>query len=112
MDLAGAVDRTRDLAAARTHRIITTCTRLSIPVLADLGYLGAGDALAALARRRPGKELTTRQRSLNRARARLRQPAERSIARLKTWRVFRKARCSPTWLTSVTKAILTLERSR
>jgi hypothetical protein len=47
--------RIHDLNAARNHRVVYTCIRLGIPVLADLGYLGApaepspspsGDALA------------------------------------------------------------------
>ncbi|MFJ8314172.1 MULTISPECIES: transposase family protein [unclassified Streptomyces] len=58
---------------------------------------------------RPGKELPVAQRALNRAHARLRYPMERGIARLKTWRIFRKARCSPNWLTTATRAVLTLE---
>ncbi|MGW0552469.1 transposase family protein, partial [Streptomyces altiplanensis] len=61
---------------------------------------------------RPGKELSLRQKSLYKAHARLRYPVERGMARLKTWRIFRKARCSPTWLTSAAKAVLTLERYR
>lgn len=63
-------------------------------------------------RRRPGKELGPRQKSLNKAHARLRYPVERGIARLKTWRIFRKARCSPTWITTAAKAILALESYR
>lgn len=101
--------RTHDLTAARGHRIIATCRRLGIPVLADLGYLGAHGTFAVPHRRRPRQELTVRQRSLNKAHARLRYPVERGIARLKTWRIFRKARCSPTWLTTAAQAVLTLE---
>lgn len=37
---------------------------------------------------------------------------ERGIARLKRWRIFRHARCSPSRMTSLTKAVLTLERHR
>ncbi|MGW8955648.1 transposase family protein [Streptomyces sp. NPDC055709] len=104
--------RTHDLTAARTHRIIATCRRLGILVLADLGYLGAGGTFAVPVRRGPRQELTVRQRSLNKAHAPLRYPVERGIARLKTWRIFRHARCSPTWLTTAAKAILTLESGR
>ncbi|MFB9484639.1 IS5/IS1182 family transposase, partial [Streptomyces filamentosus] len=32
--------------------------------------------------------------------------------RLKAWRIFRKARISPNRLTSIAKAVLTLERRR
>lgn len=64
--------RTHDLTAARRRRIVTTCIRLGIPVLADLGYLGAGGTFATPQRRRPRQELTAGQRSLNKAHARLR----------------------------------------
>ncbi|MFG2305296.1 transposase family protein [Actinacidiphila glaucinigra] len=104
--------RTHDLTAARTHRIVATCVRLGIPALADLAYLGAGGTFAAPTRRPPCKELTARQRSLNRAHARLRYPVERGVATLKRWRIFRHARCSPNRLSSAAKAILTLEKQR
>ncbi|WP_435280082.1 transposase family protein [Streptomyces sp. 1222.5] len=55
-----------------------------------------GGTFATGRRRRPGRELDSRQKALNKAHARLRYPVERGIARLKTWRIFRKARCSPT----------------
>ena len=32
--------------------------------------------------------------------------------RLKSWRIFRRARCSPNRMTSIAKAVLTLERHR
>ncbi|MFI8388605.1 transposase family protein, partial [Streptomyces sp. NPDC085540] len=67
---------------------------------------------AVPSRRRPGKDLTTKQKSVNRAHSRLRWPVERAIARIKTWRILRKARISPNTLTSITKAILTLETHR
>ncbi|MFI5534073.1 transposase family protein [Kitasatospora sp. NPDC051853] len=63
-------------------------------------------------RRKPGKELTASQRSLNRAHARLRYPVERGMATLKRWRILRHARCSPNWLTSAAEAVLTLEPHR
>jgi hypothetical protein len=84
--------RTHDLTAARRHRIIDTCRRLGIPVLADLG---AGGTFATGRRHCPGKELGSRQKSLNKAHARLRYPVERGMAHLKTWRIFRKARLQP-----------------
>ncbi|MFF3404579.1 transposase family protein, partial [Streptomyces sp. NPDC002659] len=55
---------------------------------------------------------TARQKSVNRAHSRHRWPVERAIARLKTWRILPKARCSPNRLTSTGKAILTLETHR
>ncbi|PWG08655.1 IS5/IS1182 family transposase, partial [Streptomyces sp. V2] len=50
--------------------------------------------------------------TVNRALSAARAPVERGIARLKSWRIFRRARCSPNRMTSITKAVLTLERHR
>ncbi|KPI17801.1 hypothetical protein OV450_8000 [Actinobacteria bacterium OV450] len=104
--------RVHDLTAARRHRIIATCIRLGIPVLADKAYQGAGDIVAVPHRRKPAKDLTPKQKSGNRAHSRMRWPVERAIARIKTWRILRKARCSPNRLTSIARAILTLETRR
>ncbi len=87
--------RVHDLTAARRHQIIATCIRLGIPILADKAYQGAGAQTAVPARRRPGRDLSIKQKSVNRAHSRLRWPVERPIARLKTWRVLRKAHISP-----------------
>lgn len=104
--------RTHDLTAARTDQIIATCERPGLPALADLAYIGAGGTYAAPTRRRPGQDLTAKQRSLNRAHARLRCPVERGMATLKGRRIFSHARCSPNRLASTAKAIVTLERQR
>ncbi|MFJ8473636.1 transposase family protein [Kitasatospora sp. NPDC094011] len=93
-------ERNAGLTAARRHRIVATCDRLRIP------------ALAVPVRRRPRSELTVKERSLNTAHARLRCPVERGVATVKRWRILQHARCSPNWLGSVSKAILTLERQR
>ncbi|MBW5484613.1 hypothetical protein GPJ59_22720 [Streptomyces bambusae] len=37
---------------------------------------------------------------------RTRAPVERGIARLKSWGIFRHARCSPTRMTSIARAVL------
>jgi transposase len=92
--------RTHDLTAARRQRIIATCVRLGIPVLADRGYQGASASVAVPHRRRPGKDLTVKQKCVNRAHSRLRWPVERAIARIKTWRFLRKARCHPSRMTN------------
>ncbi|MCD0483432.1 transposase [Streptacidiphilus sp. ASG 303] len=104
--------RTHDLTAARTHRIITVCERLKIPALADRAYVGAGGTFCTPFKRHGGRDLTAKQQAVNRAHARLRFPVERAFARLKTWRIFRKARCSPNRLTSAIRAVLTLEQHR
>lgn len=107
--------RTHDLTAARTHRIVKTCVRLRIPALADLAdlaYTGAGGTFAVPVKRKRRQGAHRGQRSLNRAHARFRYPVERGVATLKRWRIFRRARCSPNWLTSAAEAVLTLERQR
>ncbi|MDT0447792.1 transposase family protein [Streptomyces hesseae] len=101
-----------DLTAARTHRIIRICERQGIPVLADRAYLGAGPWVTTSARRPPGGELSPTQRTVNRALSAARAPVERGVARLKSWRIFHKARCSPNRMSSIAAAVLTLERQR
>jgi hypothetical protein len=104
--------RTQDLTAARTHRIIRICERQGVPVLADRAYQGAGPWVTTGIRRPPRGELTPTQRTVNRALAQARAPVERGMARLKTWRIFRRSRISPNRMTVITKAVLTLERHR
>ncbi|MBW8802029.1 MAG: transposase, partial [Streptomyces sp.] len=104
--------RTHDLTAARTHRIIRICERQGVPILADLAYQGGGPWLTTGIKRRPLKELTPTEKTLNRALAAARAPVERGVASLKSWRIFRRSRCSPNRMTSIVKAILTLERQR
>jgi len=104
--------RTHDLTAARTHKIIRICERQGVPVLADMAYIGAGQWVTTPKRRPPQGELTTTERTVNQALSAARVPVERGIARLKSWRIFRRARCSPNRMTSIAKAVLTLERHR
>ncbi|MFD5514220.1 hypothetical protein ACFWIB_42100 [Streptomyces sp. NPDC127051] len=52
-----------------------------------------------------------KEKSANRAHARLSSPVERAFVRLKDWRIFRKVGVSPNRLTSAIKAILTLENA-
>ncbi|GAA3597270.1 transposase family protein [Streptomyces osmaniensis] len=103
---------THNLTAARRHRITATCIRLGIPVPAHPGHQGTGDTVAGSHRRRPGKNLTTKQRRVNRAHSRPRRPIERTITPVKTWRILRKARCSPNTITAIARVILTLETHR
>ncbi|MEV7738884.1 transposase family protein [Streptomyces sp. NPDC088921] len=104
--------RAHDLTAARAHRIIRICERQGVPVLADRAYIGAGPWVTTPLRRPPGGDLTPTQRTVNRALSAARAPVERGVARLKSWRIFRKARCSPNRLSSISAAVLTLERHR
>ncbi|WJV44105.1 transposase family protein [Streptomyces flavofungini] len=104
--------RTHDLTAARTHLIIRICERQGVPILADLAYQGGGTWLTTGIKRKPLQDLTPTERTLNQALAAARAPVERGVARLKSWRNFRRSRCSPHRMTSIAKAILTLERQR
>jgi hypothetical protein len=104
--------RAHDLTAARTHKIVRICERQGVPILADRAYQGAGPWVTTGIKRPPGGELTAIQRSLNRGIAIARAPVERGMARLNSWRIFRRSRVSPNRMTSIAKAVLTLERQR
>ncbi|MFG2358323.1 transposase family protein [Streptomyces sp. NPDC048521] len=104
--------RTHDLTAARTHRIIRICERQGVPVLADRASNGPGSWVTTPIRRLPYQDLNPTQRMINRALSAARAPVERSVARLKSWRIFRRARCSPNRMSVIAAAVLTLERQR
>ncbi|MEW2077145.1 transposase family protein [Streptomyces sp. NPDC013433] len=104
--------RTHDLTAARTHRVIRICERQGVPVLADRACIGAGPWVTTPVGRPPLGEFTPAQRTVNRALSAARAPVERGVARLKSWRIFRRARCGPNRLSSIAAAVLTLERQR
>jgi hypothetical protein len=104
--------RAHDLTAAPTHRSIRICERQGIPILTGRAYIGAGPWVTTLRRRPPGRGLTPTQDTVNRALSAARAPVERGVARMKSWRIFRKARCSPNHMSSIAAAVLTLERHR
>lgn len=104
--------RCHDLTAARTHRIIRICERQGVPVLVGRAYAGAGPWVTTGRRRPPGGQSTPTERTINQALAASRAPVERGVARLESWRIIRRSRCSPNRMTSITKGILTLERQR
>uniref|UniRef100_UPI003F5ABAA4 transposase family protein n=1 Tax=Streptomyces asoensis TaxID=249586 RepID=UPI003F5ABAA4 len=87
--------RTHDPTASRTHRIIRFCERQGVPILADRAYIGAGPWGTTPVRRPPGRDLSPTQNTVNRAVSAVRAPVERGVARLKSWRIFHHARCSP-----------------
>lgn len=113
MDLTGlAGPRCYDLTAARTHRIIRICERQGVPILADSAYTGAEPWVTTGRRRPPGGRLNPTERTVNQALAMSLAPVERAMARLKSWRIFRRSRCSPHRMTLIVKAVLTLEKQR
>jgi DDE superfamily endonuclease len=86
--LPGAV---HDLTAARLWGIIRELAASGLAVLGDKGYLGE-DCLRTPYR---GRNKPASQKDANRAHAKLRAPAERANAQLKSWRILRKLRCCP-----------------
>ncbi|MEV5283263.1 transposase family protein [Streptomyces sp. NPDC052811] len=98
--------RTHDLTAARVHGIVQACLTREILVLADRAYQGAGATV-----RTPYKhhrEQPAHYQQFNRDHARLRAPGERTFARLKTWRILQRARCSTNRISRCVAAIHTL----
>ncbi|MFE9685405.1 transposase family protein [Streptomyces sp. NPDC006285] len=73
------------------------------PILADLAYQGGGPWVSTGIKRRPLQELTLTEKTLNRALSAARAPVERGVARLKSWRIFRRSRCSLNRMTSSMK---------
>lgn len=107
--------RAHDLTAARVHRIIRICERQGIQgiqALADRAYMGAGPWVTTVLRRPPGRDLTPTRQTVNCALSAALAPLERGISRLKSWRTFRRSRCSPNRMTSIAASVLTLERQR
>ncbi|RPE27130.1 DDE superfamily endonuclease [Streptomyces sp. Ag109_O5-1] len=104
--------RTHDLTAARAHRIIRIRERQGVPVLADRAYVGDGPWVTTLLRRLPRRDLTPTQQAVNRALSTQRAPVERGGARLTSWRIFRRFRCSPNRMSSISAAVLALQRQR
>jgi len=97
--LPGAV---HDLTAARIWGIVRELAASGLVVLADKGYIGAGEHIRTPYR---GRNKPASQKDANRAHARLRSPGERANAQLKTWRILRKLRCCPWRAGQLAKAI-------
>jgi hypothetical protein len=100
--------RANDLAAAREHEIPDVLAELDIAGFADKAYVCRGGHLATPIKRKAGRDLCDKHRRHNRVHARIRGPVERGVATAKHWRVLRGARCSPSRMSRVIAAILTL----
>jgi DDE superfamily endonuclease len=81
-----------DLTAARIWGIVRRLAAAGLIVLADKGYIGAGEHVLTPYR---GRNKPVSQKAANRAHARLRAPGECANAQLKAWHILRKLRCCP-----------------
>ncbi len=101
--LPGAV---HDLTAARIWGIIRELAAAGLIVLADKGYIGAGEHILTPYR---GRNKPASQKAANSAHAKLRAPGERANAQLKAWGILRKLRCCPWRAGQIAKAIHVLQ---
>ena len=104
--------RCHDLTAARTHRIIRICERQACPSSPTGDTKVPAPWVTVCLKQPPGGELTPTQHTVNYALATAWAPIERGMARLKTWRIFRRSRSSPNRMMSIANAVLTLEHQR
>lgn len=102
--LPGAV---HDIRAAREHGILDALTHAGITCWSDKGYQGAGGTIRVPYRGR-WETLSDGQQAVNRSHAKIRALVEQAVATLKTWRLLRKLRCSPTRITGLVQAVLCL----
>jgi DDE superfamily endonuclease/Helix-turn-helix of DDE superfamily endonuclease len=102
--------KTHDLTAARVWGILRELEKIGILTLADKAYQGA--EVTTLITPYKGKDKPESQKDANRAHARLRGPGERANAQLKSWRILRKLRCSPSKAGHLVKAIAILQNHR
>ena len=98
--------RHHDLTAARIWGIIRELEAAGLIVLADKGYIGAGEHVLTPYR---GRNKPASQKAANSAHAKLRAPGERANAQLKTWAILRKLRCCPWRAGQIAKAIHVLQ---
>ena len=88
--------------------VLDELEKAGVVVLADSGYQGAAHAHLPYKKRKGGKLLDS-EKEANRAHARLRAPGERANAQLKSWGILRRARCCPTSIGKLAKAIHVLQ---
>ena len=98
---------THDLTAARLWGILRALDRAGIITLADKGYQGAETAVVITPYK--GRNKPEPQKRANRSHAKLRGPGERANAQLKSWKLLRKLRCSPSKAGHLVKAIAVLQ---
>ncbi|MDP9828384.1 hypothetical protein J2S57_004133 [Kineosporia succinea] len=106
-----------DAGAAAEPGIGKALGAAGVTAFADSAYHGAGPTIRAphrRLRRDPNTHLFTRrelsagQRAANQAHSAVRAPGERANAQLKTWRVLRKIRSSPSAASILVNAVQTM----
>jgi hypothetical protein len=104
-----------DMGAAREHGIIEAINAADVQAMADTAYEGSGPAVRVPQRRRrldPDtgryRRLSRNQRDVNTAHARQRGPGERANAQLKSWKILRKIRSSPSHAATLVRAVQAL----
>lgn len=95
-----------DLKAARIWGIIRALANAGLLVLADKGYISAGEHITTPYK---GRGKPESQKTANRSHARLRAPGERANAQLKTWKILTRLRCCPYRTGHLAKAIHVLQ---
>ena len=107
--LVWASGATHDLTAARTYGIIDALIGCRRDDLRRQGLPRSPRQRAySVQRRRFRPKLSRRQKTINRAHAKIRAGGERAIATLKTWKVLVELRCYPRRATAIGQAILVL----
>ncbi len=108
-------DARHDMGAAREHGIIEAINAADVHAVADTAYEGSGPAVRVPQRRRrldPDtgryRRLSRNQRDVNTAHARQRGPGERANAQLKSWKILRKIRSSPSHAATLVRAVQAL----
>jgi predicted DNA-binding protein YlxM (UPF0122 family) len=102
--------KTHDLTAARVGGILRELEQAGILTLADKGYNGAEATVVITPYK--GRNKPESQKQANQSHAKLRGPGERANAQLKSWRILRKLRCSPSKAGHLVKAIAVLQNHR
>jgi hypothetical protein len=101
---------THDLTAARIWGILRELEQAGILTLADKGYQGAATAMVITPYKGRNKPESQKQgEPVTRQAPRTRRTRERANAQIKTWRLLRKLRCSPSKAGHLVKAIAVLQ---
>ncbi len=102
---------THDVTAARRTGVIDTLDSRNIETWADKAYQGAGGTIRTpYKRHRTRHRLSTGQKAVNHAHARIRCRVEQAVAELKGWHVLDRLRCCPRYAGTIIAAITVLNR--